>query len=143
MPRFAVGAFYYRRTFQNLTSRTIARQITHADYTSFQTPMPSFANDPTLAGLMDPNEILTIYNLNPAKRPVYGEILDRNGDNNSIYDGFETSFTARLPNGANLYGGWTIERMVGKYCDNNDNPNGGTDHHRIRQGDFKRRALLR
>lgn len=123
MPRFAVGAFYYRRTFQNLTSND-RNQITLGDYSSFQTQMPSFANDPTLAGLMDPNEILTIYNLNPDKRPVYGEILDRNGENNSIYDGFETSFTARLPMGATLYGGWTIERMVGKYCDNNDNPNG-------------------
>ena len=88
--------------------------------------MPSVANDPTLTGLIDPNEILTIYNLNPDKRGVYGEIRDRNGENDSIYDGFETSFTARLPNGANIYGGWTIERMVGKYCDNNDNPNGGT-----------------
>ena len=125
MPRFAVGAFYYRRNFQNLTSAD-RFQITDADYTSFRTPMPSVANDPTLTGLIDPNEILTIYNLNPEKRGVYGEIRDRNGENDSIYDGFETSFTARLPNGASIYGGWTIERMVGKYCDNNDNPNGAT-----------------
>jgi len=124
MPRIAVGAFYYRRTFQNLTSNDRSR-ITLSDYTSFQTSMPNFSNDQTLAGVLDPNEMLTIYNLNPAKRGVFGEILDRNGDNTSIYDGFETSFTARLPNGANLYGGWTIERTVGKYCDNNDNPNGG------------------
>jgi hypothetical protein len=125
MPRFAVGAFYYRRSFQNLPSSDRV-QITEADYTSFQTRIPSFANDPTLAGLMDANEMLTIYNLRPERRGVYGEIVDRDGENNSIYDGFETSFTARLPNGANVYGGWTIERMVGKYCDNNDNPNGST-----------------
>jgi hypothetical protein len=125
MPRFAVGAFYYRRNFQNLTSAD-RFQITDADYTSFQTTMPSVANDPTLNGLIDPSEVLTIYNLNTAKRSVFGDIRDRNGDNDSIYNGFETSFSARLPNGTNLYGGWTIERMVGKYCDNNDNPNGGT-----------------
>ena len=125
MPRFAVGAFYYRRNFQNLTSAD-RFQITDADYTSFQVRMPNISNDETLDGLIDPNEILTIYNLNPEKRTVYGEIRDRNGDNDSIYDGFETSFSARLPNGTNIYGGWTIERMVGKYCDNNDNPNGGT-----------------
>ena len=125
MPRIAVGVFYYHRDFQNLTSADRV-QITDADYTSFQTRMPNFSNDPTLTGLLDPNEILTIYNLNTAKRPVFGEIVDRNGANNSIYDGFETSFTARLPNGASVYGGWTIERMVGKYCDNNDNPNGST-----------------
>jgi hypothetical protein len=125
MPRFAVGAFYYHRSFQNLTSSDRV-QIALSDYTSFQTRMPDFSNDPTLAGLLDPSEMLTIYNLNPDKRGVYGEIVDRNGANDSIYDGFETSFTARLPNGASVYGGWTIERMVGKYCDNNDNPNGST-----------------
>ena len=125
MPRFAVGAFYYRRNFQNLTSAD-RFQISDADYTSFTAPVPSVANDPTLAGLIDPSEILTIYNLNTAKRGVFGDIRDRNGENDSIYNGFETSFTARLPNGTNIYGGWTIERMVGKYCDNNDNPNGGT-----------------
>ena len=59
--------------------------------------MPSFANDPTLAGMLDPSEMLTIYNLNAAKRSQFGDIVDRNGDNNSTYDGFETSFTARLP----------------------------------------------
>ena len=34
--------------------------------------MPDFSNDPTLSGVLDPNEILTIYNLNSAKRSVYG-----------------------------------------------------------------------
>lgn len=125
MPRFAVGVFYYHRSFQNLTSSDRV-QITGDDYTSFRTTMPSFSNDPTLAGLLDQGEVLTIYNLNPARRGVYGEIVDRNGSNNSLYDGVETSFTARLPNGASVYGGWTIERSVGKYCDNNDNPNGST-----------------
>jgi hypothetical protein len=125
MPRMALGATYYRRSFQNLTSADRAF-ITDADYTPFQVRMPSFANDPTLTGVLDPNEILTIYNLNSAKRSQFDYIVDRNGDNQSIYNGFETSFAARLPNGSNLQGGWTIERNVAKYCDNNDNPNGGT-----------------
>jgi hypothetical protein len=125
MPRMAVGMTYFRRTFQNLTSADRAF-ITDADYTSFQTPMPSFANDPTLVGVLDPNEILTIYNLKPEKRSQFDYIVDRNGDNQSIYNGFETSFTARLPNGASVHGGWTIERNISTYCDNNDNPNGNT-----------------
>jgi hypothetical protein len=125
MRNVAVGAFYYRRTFQNIVSSDRVH-ITDADYTSFQVRMPSFANDPTLAGLMNPNEMLTIYNLNPARRTVFGDITDRNGENTSIYNGFETSFAVRLPGGTNVYGGWTIERTVSKYCDNNDNPNGGT-----------------
>jgi hypothetical protein len=88
--------------------------------------MPDFSNDPTLVGVLDPNEMITIYNLDPAKRNQFGYIVDRNGDNTSIYTGFETSFAARLPNGTNLHGGWNVERSVSQYCDNNDNPNGGT-----------------
>jgi hypothetical protein len=123
--RVAVGGTFYRRTYQNLVSADRIL-ITDADYTAFQTPIPNFDNDPTLTGVLDPNEILTIYNLNPAKRGAYALIRDRNGSNESIYTGFETSFTARLPGGNSVYGGWTVERNLSKFCDTNDNPNGGT-----------------
>jgi hypothetical protein len=121
--RVAVGGTFYRRTFQNLVSADRIL-ITDADYTSFQTRMPDVSNDPTLVGILDPNEILTIYNLNPAKRNDYALIRDRNGSNKSEYSGFEASFTARLAGGSTVYGGWTIERNLSRYCDNNDNPNG-------------------
>jgi hypothetical protein len=121
----AVGGTFYRRTFQNLVSADRVN-ITDADYSAFQVQMPSVSNDPTLAGVVDPNERITIYNLNSAKRGDFALIRDRNGSNQSIYTGFETSFTARLPGGSSVYGGWTVERNLSKYCDNNDNPNGGT-----------------
>jgi hypothetical protein len=127
VPRVAVGVTYYRRTFHNLTSADRVN-ITDADYSSFQTRMPDFSNDPTLVGVLDPNEILTIYNLNPAKRPQYAAIVDRNGSNESIYNGAEASFAVRLQNGTNVYGGWTVERNISKFCDNNDNPNGTTSN---------------
>jgi carboxypeptidase family protein len=123
--RMAVGATYYHRSFQNLTTNDRVN-IIDADYTAFQVRMPSFSNDPTLAGILDPNEMLTIYNLDPAKRTQFAYIVDRNGSNTSIYDGIETNFTTRLANGANVYGGWNIERTYVKYCDNNDDPNGAT-----------------
>ena len=128
--RVAVGGTFYRRTFQNLVSADRVN-IMDADYTAFQVRIPSFANDPTLAGVLEPGEMLTIYNLNAAKRGDFALIRDRNGDNQSIYTGFETSFSARLPGGTNVYGGWTIERNLSKFCDNNDNPNGTTTVNRF------------
>jgi hypothetical protein len=32
--------------------------------------------------------------------------------NRTIYDGFEASFTARLPRGANVFGGWSNDRLI-------------------------------
>jgi hypothetical protein len=88
--------------------------------------MPNFSNDPSLAGVLDPNEMITIYNLRRDKLPLFADIRDRNGDNTATYVGYEASFTARLAGGATAHGGWTIEQYTAKYCDNNDNPNGGT-----------------
>ncbi len=88
--------------------------------------MPVFANDPTLVGVLDPNAVLTIYNLNSAKRSVFNTAqVDRNApDDKSIYNGIETSFAGRLPRGAVVFGGWTVERNVSVFCTNDDNPNG-------------------
>ena len=132
-----------------ITDRT---QITNADYTSFTTKMPDFSNDPTLIGVLDPNEILTIYNLNSAKRSVYGAAqvdynstgtFDRRVTRPVRYNGVEVSFSARLPKGT-IFGGWTIERNVARFCDNNDNPNGISGSRPVRgQHDVARRALLR
>ena len=34
-----------------------------------------------------------------------------------VYNGFESSFNARLPSHATLFGGWTLERNVVTRCD--------------------------
>ena len=134
MAGVSVSAGYFHRTWRQLevTDRT---QITYADYTSFTTTMPDFSRDPTLIGVLDPNEILTIYNLNSAKRSVYGapqvdynstgtfNTFVANEADQTWYDGLELSFNARLPKGT-VFGGYTIERNVSRTCDNNDNPNG-------------------
>jgi hypothetical protein len=132
MTGMSVSAAYFHRTWRDLevTDRTL---ITTADYTSFTTPMPSFSNDPTLTGVLNPNEILTIYNLNAAKRSSYSAAqVDYNsagtfnptGDpDQAWYNGVEISFTWRVRN-TQIFGGYTIERNVSRTCDNNDNPNG-------------------
>jgi hypothetical protein len=88
--------------------------------------MPNFSNDPTLTGVLDPTEVLTLYNLNSAKRSVYSSSqIDRNSSSdNATYNGIETSVSARLPRGINAFGGWTAERNVSKFCESDDDPNG-------------------
>ena len=118
-------AAYFHRIFYGIenTDRSL---IALSDYTSFTTPMPNFSNDPTLVGVLDPNEILTVYNLNSAKRSVYGAaLIDKNTDDQSIYDAIEVSFSARMPR-TTLFGGWTMEKNNSVFCSSDDNPNGVT-----------------
>jgi len=125
LPRTSMNLVYYRRSFGDLEllDRTL---VGRTDYTAFQVPMPSFANDPTLAGVLDSNEILTIYNLSPAKRSVYNSAqVDRNSTTDrAVYNGIELSFSSRLRNGSVVFGGWTAEKNVSAFCESDDDPNG-------------------
>ena len=131
--RASVSAAYYHRTYQDLsgTDRTL---ITLSDYTAFTVPMPSIASpslaggiDQTLAGVLDPGETITIYNLNAAKRSVYGTaLIDSNVPDRSIYDGFDFAFHGRLPHGSTIIASWTTEKNVSVFCATDDNPNGPT-----------------
>ena len=127
LPRVSASFAWFHRAYHDLVV-TDHTAISDANYTSFQTPMPNFSSDPTLAGVLNPNQVLTIYNLNPALRGVSSAPLnDRNSSTNrSIYNGFETSFDARLQSGSRLYGGWTAERNVSVFCDQTFDPNGVT-----------------
>jgi len=122
--RISVGFAWYHRSWRDLqvTDRTL---ISTSDYSSFMLPMPSFATDPTLSGVLDPAAMVTVYNLNAAKRTVFGSaLIDFSSKDKSVYDGFETSFSARLPRGSTVFGGWTADRNVSTFCSNDDNPNG-------------------
>jgi hypothetical protein len=124
-PRIAVGAMMYKRTIHEIpmTDRSF---ITTADYTSFETRMPDVSRDPDVAAVLNPNEMITVYNLKPEKNSVFGQgLVDRSATHDrSLYTGFETSFTTRLPGGAMLFGSWTTEKNVSVFCENDDNPNG-------------------
>jgi hypothetical protein len=126
LPRLAVGALFVRREIRNiqLTDRTF---ITLDDYTPFQVRMP-VVTDPAVAAVLNPEEMITVYNLNNAKNAVYNQgLVDRSSARDrSYYTGFETSFSARLSGGAAIFGSWTAERNVSVFCESNDNPNGPT-----------------
>jgi hypothetical protein len=119
----SVGFAWYHRSWRQLemSDRTL---ISTSDYSSFTVPMPSFSNDPTIGSALDANAVLTLYNLNAAKKSVYGSaVIDSNTQDQSIYNGFETSFSGHF-RGTTLFGGWTADRNVSVYCTLNDDPNG-------------------
>jgi hypothetical protein len=129
----AVSVGYYHRTFHDLISSQNL-SITDADYTPFQVKIPSVANDATLAGVLDPNETITVYNLQPSKLSLSSDVIDRNSSKNKLfYNAVETSFSARIPGGLTAYGGWTVEQYYAKYCEG-ITPNGSpltTDYGRV------------
>jgi hypothetical protein len=115
----------YKRTVYDIQKQDRS-QVGLSDYTEFSVPMPDFSRDATLVGVLDPTEVLKVYNLNSAKRTVYGApIIDTSSDTDrSFYTGVEASFTSRLPGGSMVFGSWTAEHNMSFFCDTDDNPNG-------------------
>jgi hypothetical protein len=112
LPRWSVTLAWYRRQYYRLQGQDNLLLDPQRDYTPFQVPNP-----------IGTGEILTIYNLNPAKRGQVS-ILDFNSDTNThISNDLELSFNGRLPNGGVLFGSWAASRNEAVTCDS-DNPNG-------------------
>ena len=104
LPGVSVSASYYHRhiTLEG-QDNTLA---TTSDYTAFQIA------DPTGNG-----QSITVFNLNKAKQGAVA-LVDRNSSiNHADYNGFEVGFMGRLPNGANMFGGWSVERTIAVTCD--------------------------
>jgi hypothetical protein len=99
------GAWYRRETYH--LEQQLNTLIGASDYASFTTPSP-LNGDP-----------VTIYNLNKAKQGLV-DLLDTTATDRSkarvSYNGLEVSFTARLPQGANMFGGWSADRLITVSC---------------------------
>src|SRR5262245_56643873 len=87
LPNLSLFAGYYHRHFYNQEAQRNPL-LTAADWTPFQVANP-----------LGNGEMITLFNLNSTKAGLYAsQLIDVNSDiNRSIYDGFEVSFTARLP----------------------------------------------
>jgi len=110
LSRVSMFAGYYHRHFYNQEAQ-LNPLLTAADFAPFQVANP-----------LGTAETLTLFNLNPAKAGLYAkQLVDINSNiNRTIYDGFEASFTARLPRGANVFGGWSNDRLITVTCDQYD-----------------------
>lgn len=110
LPGVATTVAWYRRDSRNLEQQ-FNTLLTVADYAAFDTPNP-----------LD-SQPVTIYNLNRAKQGL-SDLLDTtatdSSKSSSVYTGFEVSFSARLPKGGNLFGGWSTDRTIAVSCAGND-----------------------
>jgi hypothetical protein len=107
VPGVSVTGAWYRRETYNIEQQ-VNLLVSVSDYATFQTPNP-----------LNPGELVTIYNLNRAKQGLV-DLLDTTTTDRSnarvSYNGLELSFAARLPNGANMFGGWSADRNVIVAC---------------------------
>jgi hypothetical protein len=103
------GAWYRRETYN--VEQQINTLVNVSDFASFTAPSP-------LNG-----EPVTIYNLNRSKQGLV-DLLDTTATDRSqarvSYNGLEVSFTARLPKGGNMFGGWSADRLITVACSGND-----------------------
>jgi hypothetical protein len=67
---------------------------------------------------------ITAYNLNPAKVSQVDEVdTTATSARKQLFTGYEFTFNARLPGGATVFGGSSIDRNLNVTCDEPDNPN--------------------
>jgi hypothetical protein len=111
LPGVAVTGAWYRRDTYDIEQQTNLL-VGVSDYASFETANP-----------MGTGEMITIYNLNRAKQGLV-DLLDTTSTDRSSsrvnYTGLELSATARLPNGASMFGGWSADKVITVACAGND-----------------------
>ncbi len=111
LPRVSITGGWYHRDYHNLRRRDNMLQ-TFADYSPF-----------TLYSPIDGSPI-TYNNVSLAKRSAINYVDRTAGsDRKMSFNGFEYNFNARLPHGANLFGGGMTERVIAQVCDEKANPN--------------------
>jgi len=110
MPGFQVNAGWFHRTFHNLPRQTNTLQ-NFSDY--------------TLVNVVSPldGSLIPMYNVSAAKLTQINNVVATDDSQKEWYNGYEISFSARLPHGASLFGGTTIERMLWTLCNEQSNPN--------------------
>jgi Carboxypeptidase regulatory-like domain len=115
--RVSVTAGYYHRSFDNIqyTKNTLVDPV--ADYIPFNITVPQNPRLPDGGG-----QVITMYNLNPAKVSAVNSVLTWSENNTRVYNGVEVSVNARLGQGF-VFGGVTTERTATDNCTDLTNSN--------------------
>ena len=133
LPGLSTSFNYYRRDTQSAIL-LVNRAISLSDYTLFQFSNPcATAGTPGSGGFgcttnaSSVPATLPVYVLNPEAQGRTPDRVYTNTNSSTGYDetyqGFESGFNARLPNGTTVFGAWTLERNVITRCDSQDDPN--------------------
>ncbi len=151
LPRVSLNVGYYRRIFSDIEARSnLALQSCNPTTAQAGVPCGSWIpfhinfDDPSghiarLRGLgqdiqLRPNPILA-FDLDPAFRGLVDNYDVTSDINRTYYNGLEVSINARLPNGGNVFGGWTASQNIQDTCGLTVDPNGVSVEDPIRGAD--------
>jgi hypothetical protein len=110
LPRVSVSANWFYTKFYNLRTTTNTLR-TFADYTPVQIASP-------LDG-----SIVTMYNVSSAKVSAVQNLNSNDPDARRWNHAVELGFSARMPGGGNVFGGFAIDRTQNVQCSFTDDPN--------------------
>ena len=160
LPRVSLNVGWYRRVFGDIEARSNAALQT-CDFLNAQAGVPCGSWIPFAINFDDPDghvdrlgaigqniqlsqQPFLAFDLDPAYRGLVDNLDVTSNINRNYYNGFEVSLNARLPNGGNIFGGWTTSQHIQDTCGLVVNPNGvsiedpvrGADEGIIRGGRF-------
>ncbi|MXZ71231.1 MAG: TonB-dependent receptor, partial [Acidobacteria bacterium] len=151
LPRVSLNIGWYRRVFGDIEARsnTLLQSCIYADARAgvpcgSWIPFAVNFDDPGghVARLRALGQDITIpsgeflaFDLDPAYRGLVNNLDVTSDINRNYYNGFEVSMNARLPNGGNIFGGWTASQHIQDTCGLIVDPNGVSIEDPIRGSD--------
>ncbi|MYJ05123.1 MAG: TonB-dependent receptor [Acidobacteria bacterium] len=151
LPRVSLNVGWYRRVFADIEARSNTL-LQSCNVATAQAGVPCGSWIPFAVNFDDPDghvarlralgQDITIpsgqflaFDLDPAYRGLVNNLDVTSDINRNYYNGFEVSMNARLPNGGNIFGGWTASQHIQDTCGLIVNPNGVSIEDPIRGAD--------
>ena len=151
LPRVSLNVGWYRRVFSDIEARSNAALQT-CNVATAQAGVPCGSWIPFQVNFDDPDghvarlrglgQNISItqpnflaFDLDPAYRGLVNNLDVTSDINRNYYNGFEVSMNARLPNGGNVFGGWTASQHIQDTCGLVVDPNGVSIEDPIRGAD--------
>ncbi len=108
--RVTLTAEWYHNRFTDITERNnVLRNFDSYVPVSVQSPLDGTA--------------ITVFNVKPEFATAVQNVDASDSDISRIYNGFELGYSARLPRGARVFGGFNLERTLSNVCSAGTDPN--------------------
>ena len=166
LPRVSLNVGWYRRVFGDIEQRSNTALLA-CDTSTARAGVPCGSWIPFNVTFDDPDGRIArlralgqdidvssgpflAYDIDPAYRSAVMNLDVTSDINRNKYNGLEVSMNARLPNGGNIFGGWTAHQHIQDTCGLTANPNGigiedpirGSDESILRGGRFCDQSAL-
>jgi hypothetical protein len=136
--QYAAGVQHQIRSGLMLNFNWVRRADYQQALTLNQAVPPSAWTPVTITNPLDGTPI-TFYNLNKSYVGLTPQLYQTNAPRSlraNSYNGFETSVQGRLPHGAVILAGWTIDRELSRQCDETIGSNSLNDPNSLRYCDW-------